>query len=156
MNRPMIYSMTLLVMLLLGVGIIISVTKEPHSLGYTKVYFENNVFPEIEVNRTYEFAFFIESHEKTTMKYVYVVYLDNTSIRTGEIVLDPNDLRRISFNISIKNVTYSTRILKNEINTLRVDNPEGLVKAPWTYGVDLSNKPTGAGKNCFTLSRTFR
>ncbi|CAD55685.1 hypothetical protein [Pyrococcus abyssi] len=155
MKRQLLYPTVLFLTVMLGTYVVVSVLHQSHSQGYTKVYFESNVFPEIVPNKTYEMAFLIESHEKRQVKYVYTVYLDNFSIMSGEVFLNPNDIKRIAFNFSVSNVSYSTHLLNEKKSTILVDNPAALVRAPWTYGVDLSKQRNWSGEDLLYVIRNF-
>ncbi|WP_240923412.1 hypothetical protein [Thermococcus sp. 18S1] len=138
MKRRWIYPLALIAVVLLGASLLVVTLNQPHSQGYTKVYFESDVFPRVEPNRTYDLAFLIESHEEDVSTYVYTVYLDNSSIETGKVTLNPGDLQRIQFSFSIDEVNYSKRVLLNETRTLKVNGSSDVVGAPRAYGIDLT------------------
>ncbi|CAD5243312.1 carbohydrate binding domain-containing protein [Thermococcus camini] len=138
MRRRWIYPLALIAVVLLGASLLVVTLNQPHSQGYTKVYFESDIFPRVEPNRTYELAFLIESHEEDVSTYVYAVYLDNSSIETGKVTLNPGDLHRIQFSFSIDKVDYSKRVLLNETRTLKVNGSSDVVGAPRAYGIDLA------------------
>lgn len=141
--------------MILGAVVVVSVFNQPHSHGYTKVYFENDVFPVLSPNKTYEIAFIIESHEKRQMKYIYTIYLDNSSVKSGEIVLNPSDVKRISVNVSLEKIPYSKQILKESYTNMTVENPAALVKVPWAYGVDLSKQRNWSGEELLYVIKNF-
>ena len=110
MRRELLYVLVLGSVIILGMLLIVHPKTSP---GYSLVYFDNLTTPEYIIpNQTYEMSFIIESHEKERTKYEFEVFMDSKTIKSGEVILNPQEKRSISFNFSVLGIKYDKMMLE--------------------------------------------
>ena len=110
MRRELLYVLALGSVIILGMLLIVHPKTSP---GYSLVYFDNLTTPEYIIpNQTYEMSFIIESHEKERTKYEFEVFMDTKTIKSGKVILNPQEKRSISFNFSVLGIKYDKIILE--------------------------------------------
>lgn len=104
MRRELLYVLVLASVIALGALLIVY---PKTSSGYSLVYFENLTTPEYIIpNQTYEMSFIIESHERERTKYEFEILINNHKIKSGEVILEPQEKQSISFNFSVSEIEY--------------------------------------------------
>ncbi|USS41095.1 hypothetical protein NF865_02440 [Thermococcus aggregans] len=104
MRRELLYVLVLASVIALGTLLIVYPKTSP---GYSLAYFDNLTTPNYIIpNQTYEMSFVIESHERERTKYEFEVFINNHKIKSGEVVLEPQEKHSISFNFSVSEVEY--------------------------------------------------
>ena len=151
MRRELLYVLVLSSVIILGMVLIAYPKTSP---GYSLVYFDNLTTPEYIIpNQTYEVSFIIESHEKERTKYEFEVFMDTKTIKSGEVILNPQEKRSISFNFSVLGIKYDKMILETRTEKYLINGSIGL--DPYFYPNNTPELGILFLDNNLTLNLTF-
>ena len=151
MRRELLYVLVLSSVIILGMILIVYPKTSP---GYSLVYFDNLTTPEYIIpNQTYKMSFIIESHEKERTKYEFEVFINTQTIKSGEVILNPQEKRSISFNFSVLEIKYEKIILETRTEKYLINGSIGL--GPYFYPNNTPELGILFLENGTTLNLTF-
>lgn len=131
------YLFVVMLIMVIGVFVLINSQATP---GFSKVYFDNATVPAyLTPNTTYNVIFIIESHEKSPKGYFFKVYLDDTVIKEGGILLDPGRAAQIPFEFSFNNVTYKKIVMWEQTTTYNLSGIYNITGNCMSVGIPTVN-----------------